>query len=99
MAELVDEMSRGEVHTLILYGVNPGYDSPCAERFLKGLEQVTLSVSFADRRDETSSRVHAICPDHHFLEAWGDAEPVQSHFRDRKSTRLNSSHRCISYAV
>jgi len=80
MAELVDEMSRGEVHTLILYGVNPGYDSPCAERFLKGLEQVTLSVSFADRRDETSSRVHAICPDHHFLEAWGDAEPVQSHF-------------------
>src|SRR3989449_92269 len=77
MTELVDEMSRGEVHTLILYGVNPGYDSPCAERFLKGLEQVTLSVSFADRRDETSSRVHAICPDHHFLEAWGDAEPVQ----------------------
>src|SRR5206468_10897866 len=27
-----------------------------------------------------SSRVHAICPDHHFLEAWGDAEPVASVF-------------------
>src|SRR5436189_1800103 len=28
------------------------------------------------------------------LEATGDL-----HYRDRKSTRLNSSHRCISYAV
>src|SRR5437879_7377798 len=36
--------------------------------------------------------------------AWNDAnikdDPVtQSNQRDRKSTRLNSSHRCISYAV
>jgi molybdopterin-containing oxidoreductase family iron-sulfur binding subunit len=79
MTELIDEMGRGEVHTLLLYGVNPGYDHPEAERFLKGLERVTLSVSFADRRDETSSHASAICPDHHFLEAWGDAEPVESY--------------------
>src|SRR5437763_8402583 len=26
-------------------------------------------------------------------------ESVQTAFQDRKSTRLNSSHRCISYAV
>src|SRR5437879_11528435 len=29
-----------------------------------------------------------------FLTAWREKK-----FRDRKSTRLNSSHRCISYAV
>ena len=80
MAGLVEEMNRGEVHTLILYGMNPAYDYPDAQEFLKGLEKVTLSVSFADRPDETSSHVHAICPDHHFLEAWGDAEPVESHY-------------------
>src|ERR1017187_534920 len=28
-----------------------------------------------------------------------DAERQARHLRDRKSTRLNSSHRCISYAV
>jgi molybdopterin-containing oxidoreductase family iron-sulfur binding subunit len=80
MAELVEQMNRGEIHTLLLYGVNPGYDYPDAGRFLKGFEKVALSVSFSDRRDETSSRTDAICPDHHFLEAWGDAEPVDSHF-------------------
>src|SRR5437764_5978676 len=26
-------------------------------------------------------------------------ERIKAHWRDRKSTRLNSSHRCISYAV
>src|SRR5437763_6661783 len=30
-------------------------------------------------------------------ETW--AEPSTEHAADRKSTRLNSSHRCISYAV
>jgi molybdopterin-containing oxidoreductase family iron-sulfur binding subunit len=80
MAELVEEMNRGEVHTLILYGVNPAYDWADAREFLSGLARVSLSVSFSDRQDETSSHVHAVCPDHHFLEAWGDAEPVESHY-------------------
>jgi MoCo/4Fe-4S cofactor protein with predicted Tat translocation signal len=80
MAGLVEKMQRGAVHTLMMLGVNPAYDYPDAEQFLAGLEKVTLSVSFSDRRDETSSHVHAITPDHHFLEAWGDAEPVESHF-------------------
>ncbi len=79
MTDLVGKMQRGEVHTLIMHGVNPAYDYPDAEQFLAGLEKVALSISFSDRRDETSSHARAVCPDHHFLEAWGDAEPVESH--------------------
>jgi MoCo/4Fe-4S cofactor protein with predicted Tat translocation signal len=80
MAALVEKMERGQVHALLMLGVNPAYDYHASERFLSGLEKVPLAVSFSDRRDETSSRAHALCPDHHFLEAWGDAEPVDSHF-------------------
>jgi molybdopterin-containing oxidoreductase family iron-sulfur binding subunit len=80
MAALVEEMSRGEIAALILYRVNAGYDYPEAPRFLAALQRVPLSISLADRRDETAAEVHAVCPDHHFLEAWGDAEPVQSSF-------------------
>jgi molybdopterin-containing oxidoreductase family iron-sulfur binding subunit len=80
MAELVDEMKRGEVHALFFHGVNPAYDYANSQEFLNGLERVPLAVSFSDRQDETGSHVHAVCPDHHFLEAWGDAEPVQSHY-------------------
>src|ERR1044071_2825137 len=63
-----------------MLGVNPAYDYHQPERFLSGLKKVALSVSFSDRRDETSSHANAVCPDHHFLEAWGDAEPVESNF-------------------
>jgi molybdopterin-containing oxidoreductase family iron-sulfur binding subunit len=80
MAELVKDMNDGEIGVLILNGVNPAYDYPDPERFLKGVQKVALSISFSDRHDETGLNVHAICPDHHFLEAWGDAEPVDSHF-------------------
>jgi MoCo/4Fe-4S cofactor protein with predicted Tat translocation signal len=76
MAELVAEMQRGEIQALILHGVNPGYDYLDGDRFVKALAKVPLSVSTADRVDETGAAVHAVCPDHHFLESWGDAEPV-----------------------
>lgn len=80
MADLVAKMQRGDVHTLMMHGVNPAYDYPEPEKLLDGLGKTALVISFSDRRDETSSHAHAICPDHHFLESWGDAEPVDSHF-------------------
>jgi molybdopterin-containing oxidoreductase family iron-sulfur binding subunit len=79
MAALVEEMNGGEIGALMLYGVNPAYDYFEAGRFVDGLKRVGLSISFSDRPDETSPHVDAICPDHHFLEAWGDAEPVTSY--------------------
>jgi anaerobic selenocysteine-containing dehydrogenase len=80
VATLVEEMRRGEIGALILYGVNPACDYPDQEAFRRGLERVGLSVSFADRVDETALHVHAVCPDHHYLEAWGDAEPVSGSY-------------------
>jgi molybdopterin-containing oxidoreductase family iron-sulfur binding subunit len=80
MSDLVEKMNRGEVHSLFMLEVNPAYDYHDPARFLSGLGKVSLSVSFSDRRDETSSHAHAVCPDHHFLESWGDAEPVETHF-------------------
>jgi Fe-S-cluster-containing dehydrogenase component/anaerobic selenocysteine-containing dehydrogenase len=84
MAELVTELQRGEVHTLILHGVNPAYDYTDGAWFLNALSHVALSISTTDRRDETSTAVHAVCPDHHFLESWGDAEPVAGHLSLRQ---------------
>ena len=74
--ELIEEMRRGEIHVLFLWGVNPAYHHPRSRDFLDGLERVALSVSFAGRPDETTVHVDAVAPNHHFLEAWGDAEPV-----------------------
>jgi molybdopterin-containing oxidoreductase family iron-sulfur binding subunit len=76
-ADLLAAMGRGDVHTLILHGVNPVYDR--GDAFAAALGKVALAITTSDRLDETASAVHAVCPDHHFLEAWGDAEPVANH--------------------
>jgi len=81
---LIDDMNRGAVHALMVWGANPVYDHPDGAAFRAALNKVALTISFADRRDETSAHVHAVCPDHHFLEAWGDAEPVSGHFSLRQ---------------
>ena len=75
-ASLLADMEGGTVHALLLWGVNPAYDHPLAERFVRALETVSLKVSFADRLDETAVHADAVCPDHHFLESWGDGESV-----------------------
>jgi len=84
VAALIDDMNRGAVRALIVWGANPVYDHPDGQAFGKALAKVPLTISFADRRDETGAHVQALCPDHHFLESWGDAEPVSGHFSLRQ---------------
>jgi MoCo/4Fe-4S cofactor protein with predicted Tat translocation signal len=72
---LVEEMKKGEVAGLILYNVNPVYTYPKTEEFKSALSKVGLKISLADRQDETAALVNFVCPDHHILESWGDAEP------------------------
>jgi molybdopterin-containing oxidoreductase family iron-sulfur binding subunit len=84
MAALIDDMNRGSVRALIVWGANPVHDHPDGGAFAAALAKVPLTISLADRRDETGSHVRALCPDHHFLESWGDAEPVSGHLSLRQ---------------
>jgi len=72
---LIEEMERGEVAVLLIYGCNPAYTYPEADRFLKALQKVTCSVSFACTPDETAAATRWHCPANHPMEDWGDAEP------------------------
>jgi Fe-S-cluster-containing dehydrogenase component len=72
LAALLDEVRGGRVAALFVDGVNPVAELPDTT----GLDRVPLLVSFAGSVDETSERAHFVCPDHHYLESWSDAEPV-----------------------
>lgn len=74
VTSLLDEMNNGQVSALFIYNCNPAYTLP-GTRFSEGLKKVALTVSFADRADETASTCKYICPDHHNLESWNDFEP------------------------
>ncbi|HEX8871222.1 MAG TPA: TAT-variant-translocated molybdopterin oxidoreductase [Candidatus Acidoferrum sp.] len=74
---LLGELEQGKIAALFVHGVNPVFELPNGAALADAIRKVPLVVSFADRLEETSSLAHFVCPDHHALESWGDAEPVQ----------------------
>ncbi|MCH1437794.1 MAG: TAT-variant-translocated molybdopterin oxidoreductase [Flavobacteriales bacterium] len=75
VATLLNDMKAGKVGALIAYNANPVYNLAEGADFAEALSKVDLSVSFASKNDETTSLVDYVCPDHNYLESWGDANP------------------------
>jgi molybdopterin-containing oxidoreductase family iron-sulfur binding subunit len=76
VAGLIDELKKGEVHALLVLDADPVYDLPRGAELAEALKKVPLSVSFALGDDDTASLCKVRTPDHHWLEAWSDAEPI-----------------------
>ncbi len=73
--DLVAEMNAGQVNVLMTYNCNPLYTAPASLRLPEVYKKVATKISFSQIIDETSQNADIICPDHHYLEAWGDANP------------------------
>jgi len=73
--KFVDELSSGAVKGVIFINANPIYSYYNSAKLSEGLKKATLVVSTSDQKDETSDLAGYVCPDSHYLESWGDAEP------------------------
>ncbi len=72
---LLDEMKGGQVGALLIYGCNPAFTLPEELNFMEALKGVEVTVDFNQFDDETTELVQYLCPDHHYIETWNDAEP------------------------
>jgi len=73
VAALFDALERGEVDNLLMANVNPAYSSREAGDAIK---KAGFTLYMGASINETGNLCGVVCPDHHYLEAWGDAEPV-----------------------
>lgn len=80
MVALTEAMNAGQVGAVLLHDVNPVYNYYNGKKFAEGLAKVPLTISFAERMDETAQKCKFIVPDHHYLESWGDAEPKTGYY-------------------
>ena len=80
VAKLVADMNAGNVHTLIMNGVNPVYTLANAKEFAEGLKKVKLSVAFSMKEDETASITSVAVAAPHYLESWGDVSLKRGHY-------------------
>ncbi|HPF51123.1 MAG TPA: TAT-variant-translocated molybdopterin oxidoreductase [Draconibacterium sp.] len=65
---------------ILCWGVNPVYNYPNGKELNDLIGGAELSVSFSDRKDETTAACHWVCPEPHYLESWNDAEPKTGHY-------------------
>ncbi|MFY0483191.1 TAT-variant-translocated molybdopterin oxidoreductase [Flavobacterium sp. PLA-1-15] len=72
VAQLVNDMKAGSVHTLIMSGVNPAYSLPNAKEFTDALKKVKLSVTVSLKEDETALVSNIALGTTHYLEDWND---------------------------
>jgi MoCo/4Fe-4S cofactor protein with predicted Tat translocation signal len=80
VAQLVNDMKAGNVHTLIMNGVNPVYTLANSKDFVDGLAKVKLSVSISMKEDETASKTTIAAATSHYLENWGDVQITKGIF-------------------
>lgn len=80
MANFVTEVTGGKVAGVIFFNCNPVYDHPMGEALGAALKNVSFTLSTSYKEDETGTVSAFLAPDHHYLEAWNDAEPKKNHF-------------------
>ncbi len=79
MVNLVKDLEQGTVGTLLVYDCNPVYSYVDGAKLAAAIAKAPVSVSFNRTLDETTEQCKYVIPSHHWLESWGDAEPVSGY--------------------
>ncbi|MBS1645733.1 MAG: TAT-variant-translocated molybdopterin oxidoreductase [Bacteroidetes bacterium] len=85
-ANLVADMNAGKVAAIITLNTNPVYTAPAKLGFAAAYKKVATKISLATTMDETAQLADYVCPDHNWLESWGDANPVRGHYSLQQPT-------------
>lgn len=73
MSRFVTDLNGG-VYDAVIFMSNPVYDHPSGSKIAEGIKKAKLSISLADRVNETASFCQYTAATSHYLESWGDAE-------------------------
>ncbi len=73
LQELVDDMVKGEVESLIILGGNPVFSAPADIPFTNYLAKVPFSTYWGLYFNETAKACQRHIPQTHYLETWSDA--------------------------
>jgi molybdopterin-containing oxidoreductase family iron-sulfur binding subunit len=73
----MQSMNAGQVGAVIFWNSNPVYSMPS---MAEAIAKVGTKISLSDRNDETASKCDYVCPDHHYLESWGDVEAYTNRY-------------------
>ncbi|MXV37557.1 TAT-variant-translocated molybdopterin oxidoreductase [Flavobacteriaceae bacterium Ap0902] len=82
----LNEAKNGSVGALFIYDSDPVAHSAYGEDLLEALKGIPLSVALNSYNNETSKNVNVIAPVPHWLECWGDFNPVSGEYALQQPT-------------
>lgn len=74
--KFIKNLKENNIGAVLSYNTNPLYSFSKSKELKKLLEKLDLSISFASKEDETSKIMKVCAPTPHWLESWGDSEPI-----------------------
>ncbi|WP_185876885.1 4Fe-4S dicluster domain-containing protein [Blattabacterium cuenoti] len=76
------DLEKGNIECLFFHNTNPIYSFPLSilKKIKKFIKTVPLTVSFSMSKDDTSQMVDVLIPTPHWLESWGDTNPITNVF-------------------
>ena len=79
MRNFVKELSQGDIDAVIFYNTDPVQNHPMGSEIKSALSKTALTIATSDKLDTTAALCTYNTPDHHYLEAWNDAEIKANH--------------------
>lgn len=80
MMQFVSDLKGGKIQGVIFLNSNPVYDHYLGNDIKSSLSAVNLKVSISESIDETADEVDYLAPNHHYLESWNDANPIEGKY-------------------
>lgn len=74
LKKFIKELKNNEIGALLLYNCNPIYS--IYHDIKKYIKKIELKISFSTKNDETSKICNILAPVPHWLECWGDTNPI-----------------------
>ncbi len=76
--ELQDNIKTNNIGALFIYNINPIYSLPypICDKIIDWIKKIPLKISFTIKKNETDKIMDILIPIPHWLESWGDVNPV-----------------------
>ena len=84
--DLLSDMSKGKIAGLIINDVNPFYNFYDQNKLKKSFKKVNFITQLTLKENETTDFVNYVLPKRHFLESWGDSNPINGTYTLRQPT-------------
>ncbi|MEZ5053984.1 MAG: TAT-variant-translocated molybdopterin oxidoreductase [Chitinophagales bacterium] len=80
LATLATDLKAGSYKAVIFLNSNPVYNTIYSDIFKDAIKKAELSISTADRTDETAQFCQYVCPDSNYLESWDIISPFANFY-------------------